>query len=282
MRQHIQSAIKLRQEECCVQLNRTAHWRAPVAAWSRIQAMMHDASNAGVLRADPSLAHLQVLIKTAITTFTKILVDSEKAAAAGQQTVSGNRGQSVAGPVLRDGGLGGPLPTDLEEGLVVMARGAHISARQLQQQLWRPRDRTKLRRLKTTLRSKGAWQRARIEGLRGPSCLLQVAVSPGSTCWERPGSLCLWSQCARDTHRSETRSTADATRGHHACVKALSGVKLADPAITAEPRRLSDSTSNASSHFPCRRCHRRWRGRQCLRIVLKRSSSTWRCRSGCF
>ena len=164
--------------------------------------MMHDASNAGVFRADPLLERW-VLIETAITTFTEILDDSEKAAAVGQQSVSGNRGQSVAGPVLRDGGLGGPLPTDLEEGLVVTARGAHIRARQLQQQLWRPRDTTKLSRLKTTLRSKGAWQRARIEGLRGPSCLLQVAVSPGRMCWERPGSLCLWSQCARETGSSQ-------------------------------------------------------------------------------
>ena len=43
---------------------------------------------------------------------------------------------------------------------------------------------------------------------------------------------------------SETCCTAEATRGHYACVRALvSGLKLADPAVTTEPRGLTSTTS---------------------------------------
>ena len=43
---------------------------------------------------------------------------------------------------------------------------------------------------------------------------------------------------------SETCSVAEATKGHYACVRALvSGLKLADPAVTTEPRGLASSTS---------------------------------------
>ena len=42
----------------------------------------------------------------------------------------------------------------------------------------------------------------------------------------------------------ETCSTAEATRGHCACVHAVSGgVKLADPGITTEPRELTETQS---------------------------------------
>ena len=49
---------------------------------------------------------------------------------------------------------------------------------------------------------------------------------------------------------SETCSTAEATRGHYACVRALvDGLRLADPAITTEPRGLTTSTSRPADIF---------------------------------
>ena len=43
---------------------------------------------------------------------------------------------------------------------------------------------------------------------------------------------------------AETCSTAEATREHYACVHAVvCGMKLADPGITTEPRRLTVSQS---------------------------------------
>ena len=43
---------------------------------------------------------------------------------------------------------------------------------------------------------------------------------------------------------SECCSIAEATKGHHACVRALlNGIKLADPAASTEPRSLTTSTS---------------------------------------
>ena len=43
---------------------------------------------------------------------------------------------------------------------------------------------------------------------------------------------------------SECCATAEATRGHYACVRALvRGLKLADPAVTTEPRGLTSTTS---------------------------------------
>ena len=55
-----------------------------------------------------------------------------------------------------------------------------------------------------------------------------------------------------DTHleHSETCSTAEATRGHYAVVRAVvDGLKLADPAITTEPRRLTTSISRPADIF---------------------------------
>ena len=49
---------------------------------------------------------------------------------------------------------------------------------------------------------------------------------------------------------SETCCTAEATRGHYACVRAVvDGLRLADPAITTEPRGLTTTTSRPADIF---------------------------------
>ena len=54
----------------------------------------------------------------------------------------------------------------------------------------------------------------------------------------------MWHPTRSSVEHSETCSVAEATNGHYACVRALvSGLKLADPAVTTEPRGLTSSTS---------------------------------------
>ena len=49
---------------------------------------------------------------------------------------------------------------------------------------------------------------------------------------------------------SELCSTAEATRGHYACVRALvSGLRLADPGVTTEPRGLTDTMARPADIF---------------------------------
>ena len=140
-----------------------------------------------------------MLLETATTAF----VDSEKADAdrylqkgallaeqAWQQTLRGNRGPSVAGPVLSDGGHGGPLPmgVDEEEGTSLDTVRGELgnSAPQLQPQLSQLKDSAELRLLKVTLESTGAWQqRTWIEDFCDPRASHKWLVPPLRVCRER-------------------------------------------------------------------------------------------------
>ena len=146
-------------------------------------------------------------------------------------------------------------------------RKGQLSAPQLQAQLSRLTDRTRLRRLKDTLLSKGAWQQVtRIEDL----CHAQVShrwlfhletfagsvLAPhdyitnvqerlGNRLWEGDEQCrCCGSFLDPQLEHAETCSTAEATWGHYACVHAVvCGMKLADLGITTEPRGLTASQS---------------------------------------
>ena len=104
--------------------------------------------------------------------------------------------------------------------------------------------RTLLRRLKSTLLSKGAWQQlTRIEDLCH-TCLLQVALPRRRMCGEVSSRRTTTSPTSKNglatrcgqalvkcricgsfldpqLEHEETCSTAEATRGHHACVHAV-------------------------------------------------------------
>ena len=150
-------------------------------------------------------------------------------------------------------------------------RKSWLSAPQLQAQLSRLTHRTRLRRLKNTLLSKGACQQVtKIEDL----CHAQVShkwlLPPGRMRGKCPDAERLhyeraektrqqtlggWCRCCGSflnpqVEHAETFTKVEATRGHYACVHAVvCGMKLADPGITTEPRGLTASQSRPADIF---------------------------------
>ena len=114
-------------------------------------------------------------------------------------------------------------------------RKSRLSAPQLQVQLSRLTDRTRLRRLKSTLLSKGAWQQVtRVDDLChthvSHKWLYHLDACAGSV----PDAARLHYQCVGDgqcrccgsfldpqLEHAETCSTAEATRGHYASVRVV-------------------------------------------------------------
>ena len=89
-----------------------------------------------------------------------------------QQTVGGLQGPSVADPTIAS--LEHPSSVSQDED----SDDVDFSAPQLQAQLSRLTDQTRLKRLKSTLFSKEAWQQvARMRRLVPHACLPQVALS---------------------------------------------------------------------------------------------------------
>ena len=123
-------------------------------------------------------------------------------------------------------------------------RKSRLSAPQLQAQLSRLTDRTRLRRLKDALLSKSAWQQvARIEdlcqdqvshkwlyhldacagsGLSPRDCSTNVQKRLGNRLWVGGDQCrCCGSFLDPQLEHAETCSTAEATRAHYACVHAV-------------------------------------------------------------
>ena len=123
-------------------------------------------------------------------------------------------------------------------------RKSRLSAPQLQAQLSRSTDRIRLRRLKSTLLSKGAWQQfTRIEDVchthvchkwlyHLDACAVSVLTPHdyitnmqtrlGNRAWTGFGECRLCgSFLDPQLEHGETGSTAEATRGDHACVHAV-------------------------------------------------------------
>ena len=119
-----------------------------------------------------------------------------------------------------------------------------LNAPQLQAQLLRLTDRTRLRRLKSTLLSAGSV-------LTPHDYTTNVQKRFGNRAWTGFGecSLC-GSFLDPQLEHGETCSTAEATRGHCACVHAVvCDVKLADLGITTERRGLTASQSRPADIF---------------------------------
>ena len=146
-----------------------------------------------------------------------------------------------------------------------------FSAPQLQAQLSRLTDGTRLRRLKNTLLSKGAWQQVtRIEDLchthvshkwlyHLDACAGSDAARPHHQCAEKRLGNRVWTgfgECLCGSfldpqmEHGETCSPAEATRRHCACFHTVvCGLKLADPGITTEPRALTATQSRPADMF---------------------------------
>ena len=175
--------------------------------------------------------------------------------------LSGQHGPGVAGPTIASLGHPGSASQDDDSDDMDFSapRKGRLSAPQRQAQLSQLTDRTRLGRLKDTIHSS-----QRVHKNRGPvpcSSLPQVAfffyldacvgrvLTPhdhitnvqkrlGNKLWEGDGQCrCCGSFLDPQLESAETCSTAEATRGHYACVHAVvCGMKLADPGITTEPR----------------------------------------------
>ena len=153
------------------------------------------------------------------------------------------------------------------------ARGSRLNSSHLQRELSLLADRTKARRLADTLKQQGAWpheQRlaeirhkevshrwlrnldAKVGGVLAPADFV-INVQKRIGCRSYTGCApCRICGATLDTYleHSETCSTAEATRGHYACVRAMvHGLRLADPAITTEPRGLTSRTSRPADIF---------------------------------
>ena len=258
-----------------------AHLGALIAAKPRIQGMIRNAVRAALLPEQMLEARLSEVIETPTSTYLSTLDSDAQATAklyvqnaaqaadeAWQQTFAGLQGLGVANPTMSD--LEHPTSASQDEDSDVdfsaTPKSRH-SAPQLQAQLSRPTDRTRLRRLKNALLSRGAWQQVtRIEDL----CHAQVShewlyhvdafagsvLTPydyitdvqkrlGNRIWVGGGQCrCYSSFLDPQLEHAETCSKAEATRGHHACDRAVvCGMKLADPGITTEPRGLTASQS---------------------------------------
>ena len=191
-----------------------------------------------------------------------------------QQTVSGLQRPSVANPTIAS--LEHPSSASQEEDSDDMdfstPRKSRQCGPQLQAQLSRLTDRSRLRRLKDTLVSKSVWQQVTwIEDL----CHAQVShkwlcqlgacagsvLTPhdffanaqkrlGSRVWVGGGRCrCCGSFLDPQLEHAETCSTAEATRVLYACVHAvICGMKLADPRITTDTRGLTASIPGRLIH----------------------------------
>ena len=135
--------------------------------------MIRETVWAGLLREQILEARLSEVIETATSTNLSSLDKDEQATAklyvqkaaqaadeAWQQTIAGLQGRGVANPTIASlGHPGSASPDDDSDDIDFSApRNGRLSGPQLQAQLSRLTDRSRLRRLKDTLLSKGAWQ----------------------------------------------------------------------------------------------------------------------------
>lgn len=140
-----------------------------------------------------------------------------------------------------------------------------VSTQHLQRQLTKLSDFTRLRRLQDTLRSQCNWpQLQRLSELRHKEVshrwLWHLDASKGTVLCEtdyilnvqkRLGAIILEDDltcriCGGHLdpalEHCETCATAEATKGHYACVRALvDGIKVADPSVSTEPRHLTST-----------------------------------------
>ena len=177
--------------------------------------MMQNAVMAGLLPNQPLETRFAAIIETATFTYLEALGDEDRATAklyvqkaaqaadeAWQQTVDGYNGPSVANPTVSE--LEHPCSASQDEDsddtdFISTFRKSRLSAPQLQAQLSRLLDRTRLRRLEDTLLSKRAWQQVtRIEDLRH-ACLPQVALPLRRMCGKCPHAARLHHQRAEKT-----------------------------------------------------------------------------------
>ena len=237
-----------------------AHLGTLIADRPRILAMMRDVE-AGLLWEEPLVTRLAAVVEAATTTCLEALDDEDEATAelyiqkvaqaaheAWQQSAEGHNGPIVTNPTVLEIEHSSSASQDDDDGDSEYASVPHksrLSAPQHQAQLSRLCDRTWLRRQKTTLYFKGAWQQVtRIEDLchmhDSHKCAKETPQQSVDGIRSMP---LMWITILdHQLEHGETCSTAEATRGHCACVHAvLGGLKLADPGITTHGSTIQTS-----------------------------------------
>ena len=92
----------------------------------------------------------------------------------------------------------------------------------------------------TSTHVKEVFSRTRLHHQRPDTAWQQFSAEYAVPCWTHN----------LNTEKPAAPSIAEATRGHHACVRAVfGGLKLADPGITTEPRGLTAAQSRPSNLF---------------------------------
>jgi len=198
--------------------------------------------------------------------------DKQAASEAWSRTSTGASGYEPPAPrVLRNPGEGSELGDGTENGPRSSTR--RIGAPQLQSELSMLLNLTRGRRLENTLQQQSAWTHLdRIRELRHKDVshkwLRHLDVKTGAVltaadfvvnvqkrlgCRTYTGDaacrLCGAHLDAQLEH-AEICCTAEATRGHYAVVRSIvHGLKLADPAVTTEPRGLTSHASRPADIF---------------------------------
>ena len=249
-----------------------AHLGGLIAAGPRVKSMIQAAAIAGLLPAAAIESRLDEGVSAAETSYLRSLDEVEKvraeefiARAKRMATASWQcelEGMSRAGPAPRVMPESGDAADEDED-----LRSTRLSSPHLQKELSMLQDKTRRRRLENTLTQQGAWQQLdRIKELSNKNVShkwvrhldvkagsVLTAIDFVSNVQKRLGArmctsaihcrLCGAPLDAQLEH-AETCCTAEATRGHYAVVRAVvDGLKLADPAVTTEPRGLTSTSS---------------------------------------
>ena len=264
-----------------------------MAAKPRIQAMIQDTVAVDLMSKQPLDSRLAAVIETATSTYVGALDEEDRATAqlcvqkaaqaaeeAWRQTFGGLQGPGVKSPTVSvvEHPSSASQDEDSEDTDFPAPRKSRLGSPQLQAQLSRLTDRTRLRRLKSTLLSDGAWQQVmRIEDLchthvshkwlylletcaesvlTPHDCITNVQKRLGNRAWTGFGKCRL---CGSFLHQQlehgESCSTAKAARGHNACVHAVHDacVHAVVCGLTTEPTGLTASQSRSPDHRCCPR-----------------------------
>ena len=227
-----------------VDVARPAHLRALIAARPRIRDMIRDAQD--VLVQAASAASLDTLDDSEkLTAHHCLQKAAQEAEPPWQQIIHGHSGSSTAKPRLQKWNKVTSQPEDDgDEIICVPARNGRLNGPQLQAQLSRLSDRTRLRRLQSTLLAKEAWHQvtrnedlchtnvshqwlyhshARAASVSAPhDFVINKQKRTGSrSCTGEGGCRLCGTPLDRPLEHGETCSTAEATRSHAQRVETL-------------------------------------------------------------
>ena len=258
-----------------------AHLGGLIAVRPRIRAMIQSCAAAGLLDAVNLERRLDSMIASSKAAYLQSLDEVEairaeeffgRADTAAQESwdhlVNGATGNAPALPlILLDEG------ERTEDDDPIVRQRSRLTSSHLQRELSMLADRTKARKLADTLKQQGAWaQDTRFAELRHKEVShkwlrhldakagtvlapddfvinVQKRIGCRAFVGSAPCRICGTTLDAFLEH-SEICCTSVATRGHYACVRAVvDGLKLADPAVTTEPRGLTSRASRPADIF---------------------------------